>query len=886
MKKLMLMLMLCFLFFAGNVFAIVVNVYPQVPGLDPSPHYSFRVHEVGSDEWMTPFAWITRCVDEATADSTHYFSHLADWSNTYANFEMADNAQVEVEITKLDGSTGTPVDIQSAVAHPRRKVRSWRVENGKAYVIIDKPVLFAVDIDGQMDEQDTGKDYSGPPIHTVTVFANPFIQNKPEPDDPDVYAVQPGQTPPETGNWNTLYFMPGIHDIGKSFRVHKDTSYYIPGDAIVHGTFNNDGDGSDGSNIHIFGHGTLSGERIPHPDDDAETLDSYHYKPIEIESAGNTSVEGITIADSANHSLMLIKGYSPATPTDIRWVKIFTWRGNGDGINPFGNVLVEDCFIRTQDDSFYVNGRGIRRCTIWNDTNGSAFVLTAVDRISNPDLVVEDCDIIYARASWNNWSGGRLFNMRATGSGAGGSNVTFRNISVEDARPTLQQFFILMDALEPYISPPLQRGPGDMSGILFQNIKIAGPSVLGEPEILLGNADAQIRDMIFDNVTVGGQHYDSIDDFLHNEYVHDLVFTNTGEETMTYLNTSGYGKWYVYGDWNSGVEPARNDIVNHTAVADVLTVDAPAYAGTLNIAHAGTAVLVVESGGDLVVANGVSVAASGGGELNLLDGILEIQNSSGGALSVVNGNIHIDKGTLLWAGDHISDIQSLYAAGKISMAGGQNTMLSASATLIGQTGSSQLYADYNDATAGYTTVWVTDLSVLTLSKVEAEDYTAMSGIKTQSTSDTGGGLHMSHIENGDWAEYLVDVPAAGTYAVDFRVSSAGVGGTVEMVVGGSIIGSATVPVTGGWSNWATISTTTTFDTAGPQTLRLNFVGGSGYLYNVNWFEFTMSTPLLLSDFNGDGKVNLIDLSVMSADWQNGYDMTDLLQLAEDWLIDQ
>jgi hypothetical protein len=44
------------------------------------------------------------------------------------------------------------------------------------------------------------------------------------------------------------------------------------------------------------------------------------------------------------------------------------------------------------------------------------------------------------------------------------------------------------------------------------------------------------------------------------------------------------------------------------------------------------------------------------------------------------------------------------------MAGGQDTMLSASATLIGEYGSSQLYADYNNATAGYTTVWVTDTS--------------------------------------------------------------------------------------------------------------------------------------------------------------------------------
>ena len=56
-------------------------------------------------------------------------------------------------------------------------------------------------------------------------------------------------------------------------------------------------------------------------------------------------------------------------------MKIFTWRANGDGINPFGNSLVEDCFIRsiwffaeiakpniprTQDDSIYVDGHGIR----------------------------------------------------------------------------------------------------------------------------------------------------------------------------------------------------------------------------------------------------------------------------------------------------------------------------------------------------------------------------------------------------------------------------------------------------------------------------------------------------------------------------------------------
>ena len=34
-------------------------------------------------------------------------------------------------------------------------------------------------------------------------------------------------------------------------------------------------------------------------------------------------------------------------PCGSRWIKIFTWRANGDGINPFSNGLIEDCFIRT-----------------------------------------------------------------------------------------------------------------------------------------------------------------------------------------------------------------------------------------------------------------------------------------------------------------------------------------------------------------------------------------------------------------------------------------------------------------------------------------------------------------------------------------------------------
>ena len=157
-------------------------------------------------------------------------------------------------------------------------------------------------------------------------------------------------------------------------------------------------------------------------------------------------MEGITIANSAFHSLQLQGKYDPENPADINWVKIFTWRANGDGIDPLGNAKIEDCFIRTQDDSSYISGRGIKRVVYWNDSNGSTFVLSHIGGgvLNSHPLIIEDCTVVYARAHWHHWSGGNIFNMRGSGQGSGGYTITFKNIIVEDPRPTLQPFKILM----------------------------------------------------------------------------------------------------------------------------------------------------------------------------------------------------------------------------------------------------------------------------------------------------------------------------------------------------------------------------------------------------------------------------------------------------------
>lgn len=161
---------------------------------------------------------------------------------------------------------------------------------------------------------------------------------------------------------------------------------------------------------------------------------------------------------------------------------------------------------------------------IWNDANGSAFVLSSLAQLNGRPITVEDCDVIYSRAKWHHWSGGRVFNMRGEGTGAAGANVVFRNINIEDPRPTLQQFFLCMAVPPPYSNKTNQRGSGDLAGIYFQNISIAAPSVLGEPQILRGLSNARIQNLTLERLSIAGAPVTNADFFQTNEFVEGLIF--------------------------------------------------------------------------------------------------------------------------------------------------------------------------------------------------------------------------------------------------------------------------------------------------------------------------------------------------------------------------
>ncbi|MGJ8638531.1 MAG: S8 family serine peptidase [Opitutaceae bacterium] len=130
-----------------------------------------------------------------------------------------------------------------------------------------------------------------------------------------------------------------------------------------------------------------------------------------------------------------------------------------------------------------------------------------------------------------------------------------------------------------------------------------------------------------------------------------------------------------------------------------------------------------------------------------------------------------------------------------------------------------------------------------------------SGIQLETCNDVGGGQNVAYIENGDWTEYAIDIPVAGEYWIEVRIASNNNdGGTINLSSNSSPIGSITVPDTNGWQTWVTRGTYVTFPTSGTKVLRMDFAGGAGSLFNVNWLNFSEKLTIGLWEASGIPRV--------------------------------
>ena len=230
----------------------------------------------------------------------------------------------------------------------------------------------------------------------------------------------------DTQNEKVLYFGPGEHHPGL-IRLESDQTLFLDAGAVVYGCV----EAVDAQNIKILGRGILDNSEnreqllytCSQQGNTTAVNNAFRRHTIQLEYCTGVQIEGITIRDS------LVYNIRPVGCEDlqIRNVKIIgCWRYNSDGIDMHNcrRVLIENCFLRTFDDSICVKGFDcyydgdveeavrqamyrdgkaydvfedaiIRRCVIWNDW-GRALEIgaeTRAERISN--IRFEDCDIIH-----------------------------------------------------------------------------------------------------------------------------------------------------------------------------------------------------------------------------------------------------------------------------------------------------------------------------------------------------------------------------------------------------------------------------------------------------------------------------------------------------------
>ena len=144
---------------------------------------------------------------------------------------------------------------------------------------------------------------------------------------------------------------------------------------------------------------------------------------------------------------------------------------------------------------------------------------------------------------------------------------------------------------------------------------------------------------------------------------------------------------------------------------------------------------------------------------------------------------------------------------------------------------------YSGATFNWTGTQRGEYTVNPTNQIRASSFNSISGLVTEPTTDTLGGYNLGYADDGDYAVYQNMNFTAGSTNVAASVASYG-GGTLEFRLGsptGARIGTLTMPNTGGWQNWQTV-TGTVANTSGLHNLYLVYKGGTS-IGNLNWFQF-------------------------------------------------
>jgi hypothetical protein len=380
-----------------------VEVYPGPDGIEPSDRYAVTVIQDGR-----------RYPAFVYKSTSHFHADRRGSTTSWTTFSFA--GPITVEVTKLDG------DVRSCLARPSRFGVAPATDGDKAVLTLDRPRKLSIEFDGDV-------------THSMLLFADALETDRPSP-----------------GDSNVLYFGPGQHDVGIGRQVGANATVYLAGGSYVWGSFDVVGDG-----VTIRGRGVLSGGkwRKYNEPGNPDSGKLHDFKMIHARRVKDCIYEGVTIVDFPSFAVIGGRGAT------IRNLKAIGWYYNCDGLDVSENCLIEDCFLKVNDDALklYWSNATVRDVTIWQYKNGAPFQWNW-HGMSPQNVRVSDCDVIHVEYDYD--ANNRAVFNAAQKTGGHHRGFVFENVTIEE--PNVFRLFKFD-----------MTGDAKVTDTTFRNLKLAGP---------------------------------------------------------------------------------------------------------------------------------------------------------------------------------------------------------------------------------------------------------------------------------------------------------------------------------------------------------------------------------------------------------------------------
>ncbi|MEP2935030.1 MAG: glycosyl hydrolase family 28 protein [Gilvibacter sp.] len=515
--KILVILSLILIVIAPKVFSqktsdrgpVADEIIPYAPPYDPLTgtvvpqnndfQVEVRLQNVPGSPWIDLFEYNT------FVNSAREVSSSADSTpSSYVNFDFT--GSIDVKITCNYCTT-----INSVLIRPQSKeiVNTFDSSSKTVQFSLDKPENLSIELNGNRYKN----------MHLFSNFPDPGPLLDPE-------------------DYTSVAEMHAALNSGGRYQASSGERIYIGGNEVFQGQIKIE----DLDDVKVYGRGVIDMQGFL-PKRYGAGTGFVTLAGIKVRESSNIEIDGIIIND-VNHNGIRARG---GTNLEIKNVKVITRVLWGDGINieAFQNVTIDNCFLRTSDDSISIypmkTARGDEGATdgyIGNITvtNTSVYADQARpinigvhgseninDKRRSENILFENIDILEHDENLTTYQGAISIK---SGDYNYHQRISFKDIRIESF--TKGRIFNIK--IMPKGDPVIEDGYR-IQNILLENISAESPfpwPFVNQNSVIRGlNECSYVSGVHFKNLTIDGQQINSIadfDDLEIGDYVHDVTF--------------------------------------------------------------------------------------------------------------------------------------------------------------------------------------------------------------------------------------------------------------------------------------------------------------------------------------------------------------------------